>query len=157
RAGGCKRHLVRTLAQLRSPVRRGHTFGRTVCPLSLAGSPSPPTVLLRTLDVRLRRNAVETNRPRGRRRFARCINCGKELPVRKGPRPTDCPTCGAVQKWEYKAPTSPRIPTHEFYGARLVGTIVGGVLFIPLGAFLAAVVYPDTDLGTRLLLMAVYA
>jgi hypothetical protein len=62
-----------------------------------------------------------------------------------------------VQKPQRKAPESRRIPTHDFYGANLVGTIVGGILFFPLGAFLAALVYRDKDLGTLLLLMAVYA
>lgn len=100
---------------------------------------------------------MEENRPRGRRGPARCVNCRKRLPVRNGRRPAACPTCGAVQQQERKAPLSRRIPTHPFYGANLVGTIIGGILGFPLGAFFAALVYRDTDLGLRLLLVAVYS
>jgi hypothetical protein len=62
-----------------------------------------------------------------------------------------------VQKPERKAPLSRRIPTHDFYGAKLVGTIVGGILGLPLGAFFAALIYRDKPLWTLLLLVAVYS
>jgi hypothetical protein len=54
-------------------------------------------------------------------------------------------------------PLSRRRPTHEFHGAKLVGTIVGGILGLPLGGFFATLIYRDKDPGTLLLLVAVYA
>jgi hypothetical protein len=79
------------------------------------------------------------------------------LPLRNGRRPASCPTCGAAQTQERKAPLSRRIPTHPFYGANLVGLIVGGILGLLLGAFFAALIYRDKDPRTLLLLVPLYS
>lgn len=100
---------------------------------------------------------MDENRPRRRRGPVRCVNCGKNLPLRNGRPPATCPTCGGEQDLKRKELPTRRIPTHEFYGANLVGTIVGGILGLPLGAFFGSLVYRDKDPGILFLLIVVYA
>jgi predicted RNA-binding Zn-ribbon protein involved in translation (DUF1610 family) len=100
---------------------------------------------------------MELDRPRGRRGLGRCCECGRELTGREGDRSSACPTCGAGKKRRRKAEAARQKPRRKRASAERVGTIFGGILGLPLGAFFAWLTYRDKEPGTLALLMIVYA
>src|SRR4051812_10085770 len=89
-------------------------------------------------------------------RARRCVNCGNDVPLRKGRRPTTCPTCGARQ--EFDEDRLARRPGSGFRIAYLIAGIVGGVAGLAFGPFFAWMIYTRDTAPPRLyLLMAAYA
>jgi predicted RNA-binding Zn-ribbon protein involved in translation (DUF1610 family) len=100
---------------------------------------------------------MELDHPKGRRGLAHCRECGRELPEREGRQSGACPTCNAGKKRRRKAEVARQKPRRKRASSERVGTIIGGVLGLPLGAFFASLIYRDKDSRTLALLMIVYA
>lgn len=109
--------------------------------------------------IRHRTEGRDMARSRSSSSAVRCVHCGKTLPLREGRPRRTCPTCGASQQLDVEDPLlrRSRAPAHEFHGANLIGTIVGGILGLPLGAFFGALVNLEKEPAMIVLLALVYA